>query len=241
MKKQAIVAVALFGAAMAHGSIIFQDDFQTGTLGAWITIADSSNVADPAGTPGNLVGKLAHAASTATRLANTSYFAANTYYQLDIGFKVRTSATDANLLFKASTGNPSTGASDISNFNLTDNSTDYTSSENTWYDIRVVINNTASSMSYNQGGGIAGSAAANTYDIWSGGNLLGDDIGVKEAANYNAAIRGFGFIVNNNQTSAGDFYVDNVVVQTIIPEPASLGLIAAAGAGILFIRRRFMI
>ncbi|WP_372846721.1 PEP-CTERM sorting domain-containing protein [Pontiella sp.] len=36
-------------------------------------------------------------------------------------------------------------------------------------------------------------------------------------------------------------FLDNVVVNAVIPEPATLGLVAVFGGGVLFIRRRFMI
>jgi hypothetical protein len=43
-------------------------------------------------------------------------------------------------------------------------------------------------------------------------------------------------------TSAGGIFLDNISVDvTAIPEPATLGLVAAFGAGVLFIRKRFMI
>ncbi|MDF7824184.1 PEP-CTERM sorting domain-containing protein [Pontiellaceae bacterium B12227] len=51
--------------------------------------------------------------------------------------------------------------------------------------------------------------------------------------------------VSNTQSTSGEagtpprYYLDNISV-TVIPEPATLGLIGAFGGGILFIRRRFM-
>ena len=43
-------------------------------------------------------------------------------------------------------------------------------------------------------------------------------------------------------TSAGGIFLDNITVDvTAIPEPATLGLVAAFGAGVLFIRKRFMV
>ena len=43
---------------------------------------------------------------------------------------------------------------------------------------------------------------------------------------------------NSNQR---DSYIDNVSVSSSIPEPATLGLVAAFGAAIMFLRRRLMI
>lgn len=40
-------------------------------------------------------------------------------------------------------------------------------------------------------------------------------------------------------SSGSEFYIDNVMIESI-PEPATLGMVAVFGAGILVIRRRFM-
>lgn len=47
---------------------------------------------------------------------------------------------------------------------------------------------------------------------------------------------------NGGYTSGGGIFLDNITVDvSTIPEPAALGLVALFGAGILFIRRRFII
>lgn len=50
------------------------------------------------------------------------------------------------------------------------------------------------------------------------------------------------FGADNGDNATNGAYMDGVTLATtVIPEPATLGLVAAFGAGILFIRRRFMI
>lgn len=57
----------------------------------------------------------------------------------------------------------------------------------------------------------------------------------------NSTDRYFGFRANQGgATGLADFRYDNFDV-TVIPEPATLGMVTAMGAGVLFIRRRFMI
>jgi hypothetical protein len=50
---------------------------------------------------------------------------------------------------------------------------------------------------------------------------------------------GFGF-GGSGQNNQDRFFIDNVALN-VIPEPATLGMVSAMGAGLLFIRRRFMI
>lgn len=51
--------------------------------------------------------------------------------------------------------------------------------------------------------------------------------------------------VSNTQSTSGElgtpprYYLDNISV-TVIPEPATMGLLAFFGGGVLFVRRRFM-
>jgi hypothetical protein len=162
---------------------------------------------------------LTNAVASKVSFGNINYFAANTHYLLDVGFRVYIPSPNpgANLLFKASIGNFVTGGEDIANLNLNDNGTDFTPGDDMWHDIRVIINNTGSAIPYNQGGGIAGTAGANSYQVWNGTNMVQQQA-VTVPANFGMAIRGFGFVVNNNQGDAAeDFYVDNVLIQGFMP------------------------
>lgn len=49
-----------------------------------------------------------------------------------------------------------------------------------------------------------------------------------------------GLVLNAASSTGGDQLIDSVSI-TAIPEPATLGLVAAFGGGIMFIRRRLMI
>lgn len=51
----------------------------------------------------------------------------------------------------------------------------------------------------------------------------------------------FRFYLGNQITDGAEHRLDNIVLNgTVIPEPATLGLVAAFGGAVLFIRRRFM-
>ena len=69
------------------------------------------------------------------------------------------------------------------------------------------------------------------YTLWSGA--------VTNAAMYADTSLFFGMDSQNGLTKGKTFLVENVNVN-VIPEPATLGLVAAMGGAVLFIRRRFM-
>jgi hypothetical protein len=87
---------------------------------------------------------------------------------------------------------------------------------------------------------------------------LEDDVGVGDSwtlintsggfYNYNGALSNFTFSAVNVTGVALDVgesielnYGANTLTATVIPEPAALGMVAAFGAGILFVRRRFQL
>ncbi len=71
---------------------------------------------------------------------------------------------------------------------------------------------------------------------WNGLTLSGQDItGGLTVANLASGLTGTLYMGNGTTGDSGDIYLD------VIPEPATLSLIAVLGGGMLFIRRRFMI
>ncbi len=112
-------------------------------------------------------------------------------------------------------------------------STDLLDTADTWYNLQAVSDGSTVSLYINgvaQGSlDISGSADSSMIAFTAG---TGND-----GAYQWSVGRG---MYGNSHGDKLDGYIDNVTI-TNIPEPATIGLVGIAGAGLLFARRRFMI
>ncbi|MDA3873070.1 MAG: hypothetical protein PF795_03830 [Kiritimatiellae bacterium] len=103
------------------------------------------------------------------------------------------------------------------------------------YKITMIGNTSGSAVNY-----AGGSIADNTFDVWFGNSLLGNDIAFRNNGS-NATIDSLGFFSFSGDNN-GEFYIDNVEVfegAVAIPEPSTAVLaILAALAALLGHRRR---
>lgn len=103
------------------------------------------------------------------------------------------------------------------------------------------------------GTGIATLDGDFTFDLSAAGTTVGDSWNIVDLGSLNGASSfGSTFTVNGFADQLdGTWYLDNGSAEysfdtgtgalSVIPEPATLGMIGLAGAGMLFVRRRFMI
>lgn len=110
----------------------------------------------------------------------------------------------------------------------------------TLHSIQIIANNDSTSSNYDFGGGINGTLAAGTFDIWIDSTLLGDDNqwtpGGSAANRISAgsALDSFEFAGFSGTTQ--EILIDNIEFETV-PEPSTYALILSA-LGILTLLRK---
>ncbi len=243
----AIVAAWALAAASAQATIIFSDDFDNDAVGGnpdnppWNLLTDSGSegggevevLADSS----NLFGE--GASNRMVRVLDNSSGVGATTVGAANAFATQTLAT-----FRFDFYEPSSGGSDGFSFRpLSEDASAVYTSPNFIYSIDfddgaivdfvdlysldelqhvdVVVNNTASSLSY-----LGGSQSLNAWsaDVWLNGALVAEDVLSNATGN---SMRGLGFI--SARDPQDEFYFDNVVVRDevyIVPEPATLSLLA---------------
>jgi hypothetical protein len=110
--------------------------------------------------------------------------------------------------------------------------------QNSVYDIEIYGNNTTAAIDYTKGG--AQSLAANTWDLWINGSLIGDGLNKAQLAN-DVNIDSFMIYGVSSAGNVASIVVDDISYAneiTVIPEPASAGLLTLAGLGFAFRRLR---
>ena len=106
-------------------------------------------------------------------------------------------------------------------------------SQDNAYRVEIFSNNGAASASY----GASQSLAPNTWDLWVNSTLVGDDL-AKAQLPGGANIDSFMFYGEGSAGNTPKIILDNIQYSnalTIVPEPASAGLLAL---GLLLLRRR---
>ena len=106
-------------------------------------------------------------------------------------------------------------------------------SQDTEYRVEIFANNAASAASY----GASQSLGANKWDLWVNSTLVGDDL-TKGALTAGANIDSFMFYGETSAGNAAKIILDDIQYAnalTVVPEPASAGLLAL---GLLLLRRR---
>ncbi len=79
-------------------------------------------------------------------------------------------------------------------------------SQNTAYKVVIVGNNTSATVNYNNGNS---SVAANTYDIFVNGTLIGNDIAKAQLAS-SSSINGFRFYSESSTSNVAEIALDNI-------------------------------
>lgn len=216
-----------------NADVLFSDDFQDGTLNAWKNNQGTGNSAVDLG-GSDWVGQIVHVKDVARHTvgnngtANSGINHHQVYGSFDV--KMLTGVGDFKFVFGDS--NYSGGPEQILQMDLDGLS----GVRDSFVTFEVFLNNTSGSMDYLQHG-LSGSASANTADIYVNDVLVSDDVAL-DGDKLNVSLKSFGFIVNKGVASQ-TVQFDDVLVETVIPEPATLGLIASFGGGILIIRRWF--
>lgn len=217
----------------ANADVLFSDDFQDGTLNAWKNTQGTGNSVFDLGNS-DWVGQIVHVKDVVRHTVGNNGTANSglNHNQVYGSFDVKMFAGVGDFKFVFGDSNYSGGPEQILQMDL-DSLSD---ARDSFVTFEVFLNNTSASMSYMQHG-LSGSAAANTADIYVDGMLVSDDMAL-DSDKLNISAKSFGFIVNKGVASQ-TVQFDNVVIETVIPEPATVGLISAFGGGVLLIRRWF--
>ncbi len=232
MKKLAwLLAVILSGTLGVSADVLFSDNFEDGTITNWTTVTGNISNQDLGG---NRVAQLAHVSGVRETFgnsgtANSGADHAQLYVSADI--KLLTGAVDAD--FTLGTSNFGGAAARVLLLDLDS----ATATRDTFETFELFVNNTAGAMSYLQYG-LSGTTAANTADLYINDVLVQDDVAL--SANLNANIKSYGFIINKS-VGATTMQLDNVSVESVIPEPGTIGLFGFAATGLFWFRRKFNI
>lgn len=113
-------------------------------------------------------------------------------------------------------------------------------SQNNVYSVQIVGNNSASVVDYVLSG--SQSIAANSYDVWINGVLIGNDL-TKGGLASGTAIDSFMFYGESSTGNVANIRLDNLVygsaLPSAVPEPSSFAALAGVGAlGFCALRRR---
>ncbi len=92
-------------------------------------------------------------------------------------------------------------------------------SQGNLYKVEIMGNNGASTINYNYGNG-ANSVAANRYDLWIDGVLVGNDL-VKGGIGNSTNVNSITYIGKNSTANAANIFVDDITVYNSIPSNIS--------------------
>lgn len=210
-----IMAVLFVAVTVQAQNVIFTDDFEDTTLDAYnlnIGGSDAQNIDES----GNRVAELAHVNGTRTGLGNNILPGFN-MARFDFGFKVKVLSSPApdDVTVELSRSHYGSGPERIFQLNLDDN----VSSQDVWDTFRIIVNNTASPLTYDQGGGIAGTVAAGDASVWRNGTLysnswalaIGDGTSI---VTQGEGAKSFGFLCNLAEANT-TIRVDDVVLRDL--------------------------
>ncbi len=227
----ALSAILALGTAapMAQAGVIYQDDFSSdpGIPG----VVWDDNTGTPASYDGtNQEVDYTHTAGTSRRFQNhnTGLFNSTEGY-----FK----ATISNF-----TGSPSIWMAFIEDNSA--NNANYASTVVSGNGtIEMVVNNSGSSISFNNGAGWSGTLLANSGLVTTNGGTTTAALTFGSAVDSGTNLKGFGFANFGNATvfPSSSFSIDNVVVSdtaVVIPEPATFVLLGLGIVGVMATRRR---
>ena len=107
--------------------------------------------------------------------------------------------------------------------------------QDTNYTIQIFANNTSGVLNYTNSG--AQTIAANSYDLWVDGVLVGDNLAKAQLAE-GSAIDSFMFYGENSTGNAAIIALDNITYATAIPEPATWVIVGICFGFVLLKKRR---
>jgi len=263
MKKRELMVVGLLLASMSGYSALYTENFSSYGIGVQPTNTTAKLnvlIINGSGTTGsgNAAQLTDNSASTAAYLE--SNFAANEageYGAVSISFDIY------NNQLASSAGNMTFGIGSYSNnatYTMNANATRYFNLEFASAAGTFVLRANGANLgsaTYNLGasnhievfvndsetagvGYIGGTLGTNSFAVYVNNSLVG--VGVKGlgasalSAGESDGLGRFGFY--SASTSINQFTVDNIVVNNLIPEPASIGLLLIGGVTVLFLRRR---
>lgn len=230
MKKLMIVAVALVTTAAVHAGIVFTDDFSDATLksewqevniGSLDTVNEEYDYTHTQGTTRRLINY--NSTWTAADDIHTAYFKADISNQ--------TGGQKAWMTFLGTNpGNNNNYAHAV----ITADGT-----------YEMFVNTTAAAVGFDNGAGWTGTLAAGAGVWTTDGGSSEAALTFRSAFTADQKVFGIGFanFANSSTFPTQSFTIDNVVMAdtTVIPEPATFGLMGIAAAGITLIRRFRMI
>jgi hypothetical protein len=210
------IAATLFAVtAVQAQNVIFSDDFEDTTLDAYnlnIGGSDAQNIDES----GNRIAELAHVNGVRTGLGN-NVLAGFNMARFDFGFKVKVLSNPApdDASIELSRDHYGSGLERIFQMNLDDN----VSAQDVWDTFRIILNNTASPLTYDQGGGIAGTVAAGEASVWRNGTLYSNSWALAIGDGTSTVTQGegaksFGFLCNLAEANT-TIRVDDIVLQDL--------------------------
>ncbi len=266
MKKWMLTAAVVAMAAGSQAAVIFSDDF-TGGSGGWgdlnLNLAarqaggsvGSTYTAPAGGPPGSIVAAV-HGFDDSIFMRQT--VAGSQSFSLDQDFGAALSGQEWNLSFTSMrTGDPTVAWSGWNGFSVGSDSPAGAPFANGF---GFIIGAHGNWSVFNGGaavgsGNVGGAIAHDVYDIEAtmneGTGLVAIDfsngaLGTVNLGSFSTSFAGGGRYVDfrnhvDDMTGATyyDMLTDNIVIETI-PEPATLGLFALIGGGMLWIRKRTM-
>ena len=225
MSKLAITTLFITCAhAVLAQTIFFSDDFESGSLSNWGTQKNdpgqSYAVIDD-GT-GNNVAQMVHTKGQGRALIGNSNLSGFSELQCVAAFNVSVADNtlgSAEADFIIATDNFSAGPKQIARVELDK----LLPASGTMYEIRVVLNNDSSSLTYDG----SESVAPNTLDIWRDGSLVVNDQAIQVVGNAGVSAQSFGFVINKNEND-NTLTFDDFEITGFASGPAQLNVSASA-------------
>lgn len=231
--------MALFAMAAQAGLIVSQDfnTDLTGIVTAGVTVDRTGPESAITSVGGGASLNIKDTSTTSNPEASVAFSVTEMNNQLKIVFDFYNDATgngNAGFLLRGS-GNSTAGiqlmlnkfdGSGMWNFSSANDAIGIVLSLDTWYRVEILTS--------------AESAATKTFDLTvyaaNGTSVVGSASGLAFRNNITSYDDVRWYYANATANQGGQFYVDNLSVQTI-PEPASLGLILLGTGGVLLLRR----
>ncbi len=245
MKIKYIITTLIAAMAMtsSYGGILLSDDFEGNTVGSgnvigWNEALRTGDNIEVVYTNGSKAVQLVNGEATiSTPSINKALSATGSQLRVTVDFMYANNTESPSIYLQNSTGtwlgyaylayrSSGNGAGEMrwNNARLSGASA---LSIDTWYSLAIdVASDDTVSINVTDGGSFD-----ETYtQLLAGGDLaVRDTYTVSEISRLNLRYAGAAI--------GGEYYVDNVIVSDVIPEPATLGLIAVAGFGVLLLRK----
>ena len=217
--------IGLFGVILCSHTVtaqtqFFNDDFESGSLSKWgvqkTDPGQSYAVVDDGS--GNNVAQMVHIVGQGRALLGNNNYSGFSELQCIVKFNVSLAdntvgAAEADFII--ATDNFGTGTRQIARAELDK----LLLNAGTMYEIRVVLNNDSSSLTYDG----SETVAPNTYDIWRDGVLVVDDQAIPVAGNAGLDAQSFGFIINKYEND-NTVTFDNFEITGFASGPAQFNL-----------------